>query len=136
MGRDLLKTQSYDAILASGPPFSTFLVGRALSSRCGVPLAVDYRDEWDLSNKYMENRQFGRLASCIQRHQQQRVLRAASAVIATTRASTASLETTIHRAGSHARAVCIYNGFDPDDFPAAAGEIARSRADAPCGSFT
>ena len=88
MGRELLKRQPFDAILASGPPFSTFLVGRALSSQCGVPLAVDYRDEWDLANEYMENRKFGRLASLIQRQQQERVLRSASAVIATTRAST------------------------------------------------
>lgn len=121
MGRELLRNQPYDAILASGPPFSTFLVGQALSSQSGVPLAVDYRDEWDLANKYMENRKFGRLASFIQRRQQVRVLRSASAVIATTRASSARLQSAIERAGSRAQASCIYNGFDPDDFAVAAG---------------
>ena len=131
MGRELLGRQPYDAILASGPPFSTFLVGRALSSQCGVPLAVDYRDEWDLSNKYMENRKFGHLASWIQRRQQERVLRSASAVIATTRAGTASLESAIGRAGSRAETACIYNGFDPDDFPAGVVETANRPADAP-----
>jgi glycosyltransferase involved in cell wall biosynthesis len=128
-GRQLLDEQPYDAILASGPPFSNFLVGRALSSRCRVPLVVDYRDEWDLSNKYMENRKFGRLASLIQRRQQEQVLRTASAVIATTRASKASLATAIHRAGSRAFAKCIYNGFDPDDFSAGPGKIAETNAD-------
>lgn len=131
MGRELLRRQPYDAILSSGPPFSTFLVGRALSAQCGVPFAVDYRDEWDLANKYMENRKFGRLASCIQRRQQRHVLRAASAVIATTRASTASLETAIRRAGSKAEAACIYNGFDPDDFPAGQIENVERRSDVP-----
>ena len=131
MGRELLRKQPYDAILASGPPFSTFLIGRALSAQCGVPLAVDYRDEWDLANQYMENRKFGRLASVIQRHQQVRVLRAASAVITTTRASTASLRTAIQRAGSQAEAACIYNGFDPDDFPVDASVIAPRRTDDP-----
>ena len=117
MGRELLNRQHYDAILASGPPFSTFLVGQALSSQYGVPLAIDYRDEWGLSNKYMENRKFGRLASYIQSRLQARVLRTASAVIATTRASAAGLQTAITRAGSRAESTCIYNGFDPDDFP-------------------
>ena len=131
MGRELLSSQTYDAILASGPPFSTFLVGRALSLRCGVPLAVDYRDEWDLANEYMENRKFGRMASFIQRRQQERVLRSASAVIATTQASAARLKSSLERAGSQARASCIYNGFDPDDFPAAANEQATRRSDAP-----
>jgi glycosyltransferase involved in cell wall biosynthesis len=131
MGRELLQRQHYDAILASGPPFSTFLVGRSLSAQCQVPLAVDYRDEWDLANEYMENRKFGRLASWIQRHQQKRVLRSASAVIATTRASTARLESAIARAGSRARASCIYNGFDPDDFSAATRATSERQTDGP-----
>jgi glycosyltransferase involved in cell wall biosynthesis len=131
MGRELLGRQSHDAILASGPPFSTFLVGQALSEQSGVPLAVDYRDEWDLSNQYMENRKFGRLASWIQNRQQERVLRAASAVIATTRASTASLKLTIQRAGSLAEASCIYNGFDPDDFSPGVAESADRPGGAP-----
>lgn len=131
LGRDLLERQPYDVILASGPPFSNFLVGRALSSRCDVPLVVDYRDEWDLSNRYMENRKFGRLASSIQRRQQEQVLRASSAVIATTRASTASLEMAIQRAGSRAFANCIYNGFDPEDFSAGPDQIAKISADEP-----
>jgi glycosyltransferase involved in cell wall biosynthesis len=131
MGRDLLRKQPYDAILASGPPFSTFLVGRALSAQCRVPLAIDYRDEWDLANKYMENRKFGRLASVIQRHQQARVLRAASAVITTTLASKESLQAAIRRVGSRAEAACIYNGFDPDDFPSSASDSAPRPTNAP-----
>jgi glycosyltransferase involved in cell wall biosynthesis len=79
----------------------------------------------------MENRKFGRLASNIQRRQQERVLRSASAVIATTRASTNRLESAIERAGSLAQASCIYNGFDPDDFPAGVIETASRRTDDP-----
>jgi glycosyltransferase involved in cell wall biosynthesis len=120
MGRDLLRRQQYSAILASGPPFSTFLVGRALTRSSRVPLVVDYRDEWDLANQYMENRKFGRIGGWVQRRQQNGVLRAASAVIATTQASTASLERAVLCSGSTARTACIYNGFDPDDFPASA----------------
>jgi len=131
MGRDLLRRQQYSAILASGPPFSTFLVGRALSEERRIPLIVDYRDEWDLANQYMENRKFGRLGAWVQRRQQSGVLRAASAVIATTRASTASLERAVQRSGSTARATCIYNGFDPDDFPQAPAPTLHRAPDAP-----
>jgi len=120
MGRDLLRRQQYSAIFASGPPFSTFLVGRDLSRSSRLPLLVDYRDEWDLANQYMENRKFGRIGAWVQRRQQEGVLRAASAVIATTKASTASLERAVLGSGGTARTACIYNGFDPDDFPPSA----------------
>ena len=48
----LLRRTQHDAIIASGPPFSSFLLGAALSRRSGLPLILDYRDEWDLTNQY------------------------------------------------------------------------------------
>jgi glycosyltransferase involved in cell wall biosynthesis len=33
-------------LYTSGPPFSTFLVARALQKRFGIPLVCDFRDEW------------------------------------------------------------------------------------------
>src|SRR5262245_3771627 len=55
-GIQTLKVRPHHAILVSGPPFSAFLTARELSRRSGLPLIVDYRDEWDLSNRYWENR--------------------------------------------------------------------------------
>ncbi|HJT36211.1 MAG TPA: hypothetical protein VJ783_29590, partial [Pirellulales bacterium] len=60
-GVRLLRESRHEAVMASGPPFSSFLVAAAISRRTGVPLALEYRDEWDLSNRYWENRQFGRV---------------------------------------------------------------------------
>ncbi|HEY3969288.1 MAG TPA: glycosyltransferase [Planctomycetaceae bacterium] len=131
MGRQVLDEAPHDAILASGPPFSTFLVGRALSHETGLPLVVDYRDEWSLANTYMENRKFGRLASIIQQRQQAGVLRSARAIIATTRASTANLERAARRCGSTAQAHCIFNGFDPDDLPLPSATAAEPPSEAP-----
>lgn len=118
-GMKLLRATKHDAIVATGPPFSSLLLGAELSRRSGVPLVLDYRDEWEISNAYWENKRPNRFASWVQRHQQQRSLRSATAVIGTTPSTTRNLQELIARAGSSAHAECIYNGFDPDDFPCA-----------------
>lgn len=41
-----------DVIVASGPPFSGFLVARALAGRLAVPWVADYRDLWTVGNEY------------------------------------------------------------------------------------
>lgn len=120
-GERLLRQVPHHAILASGPPFSTFLVGAALSRRTGLPLVLDYRDEWDLSNAYLENKRFGALSRWFQGALQRRAVRSAKALLATTRASAGELERVRLGARSAAGVTHIYNGFDPDDFPVATG---------------
>ncbi len=115
-GTRLLRATPHHAIVASGPPFSTLLVGASISRRTGVPLVLDYRDEWDLSNRYWENKQFDRVSLALQRKLQERVARQARLMIATSRPSAAALEAIRDRSGSLARVACLYNGFDPDDF--------------------
>jgi glycosyltransferase involved in cell wall biosynthesis len=115
-GRRLLRGTPHAAIVASAPPFSTFLVGTALSREFHIPLVLDYRDEWNLSNAYLENRRPGWLARMIQQRMQNRAVRSASALIATTRASARALAETRARAGAMAAVHWIYNGFDPADF--------------------
>jgi glycosyltransferase involved in cell wall biosynthesis len=126
----LLGETQHDAIVVSGPPFSSFLVGAALSRRTGLPLVLDYRDEWDLSNAYWENKRLGPLSRCVQRQMQHRVVRQASALVATTRSSALALEAIRRRAGSSARVTWIYNGYDPEDF---SGPLPSPAA--PGGSF-
>lgn len=115
-GLRLLAEMRHEVILVSGPPFSAFLIGHELSRRTGLPLVVDYRDEWDLSNRYWESKQLDRLSCTIQKRMQRSVLRSAAAVIATTQASTFALREACRRVGSRAQVECVYNGFDPDDF--------------------
>lgn len=122
-----LREESHDVIVASGPPFSTFLIGAALSRQTGVPLVLDYRDEWSISNAYLENRRPGALAGRIQASLQDRVVRTAQALIATTKASAAALEKVCRSAGGNAAVTWIYNGFDPDDFSAAPVSAERNR---------
>lgn len=117
-GRRLLRDVKHDVIVASAPPFSSFLLGLSLSSYARIPLVLDYRDEWDLSNKYLENRSVKKLASAVQRRMQDRVVRHAASLIATTRFSAQALQRVCARAGGRAHVSWIYNGYDPADFTA------------------
>jgi glycosyltransferase involved in cell wall biosynthesis len=121
-GKRLLRELPHDAIVATGPPFSTFVIGARLARFGGLPLVLDYRDEWTLSAKYWENKRLDPLTGYWQSHLQRRVLRAARAVVATTRNSARSLKALCDEAGSAAEVAWIYNGFDPEDFTQANGQ--------------
>jgi glycosyltransferase involved in cell wall biosynthesis len=115
-GRQLLEEVPHDAIIATGPPFSTFLVGAALSQHSGLPLVLDYRDEWGLCNTYSENRAQGPVTQWVQWRMQRRVVRQAQVLLATTRSSARALDAVRRRAAASAQVSWIYNGYDPDDF--------------------
>ncbi|HZL34040.1 MAG TPA: glycosyltransferase [Tepidisphaeraceae bacterium] len=114
-GLRVLRSSPYDAIVATAPPFSAFLTGAILGRRTGVPLVLDYRDEWGISNASLENRQPGRVSKWVQKRMQNWAVRHSKLLLATTQASAHALRDVVVMAGSRARVECIYNGFDPDD---------------------
>lgn len=116
-GKKLLQTQKFDAIFVTAPPFSSLVLGAMLSRHSGVPLVVDYRDEWDISNSVWENKISNGFASFIQGRMQRFVLKQANTVVATTALSVAALKQKLLALGRTATTTaCIYNGFDPEDF--------------------
>lgn len=115
-GLRLLKEVPHDAIFATAPPYTSLLLGGLLKKRTGLPLIVDYRDEWDLSSRYLENAVRGHWSQFVQERMQRWVLRQADAVVATTQASAAALRERSQQSGSRGKPVCIYNGFDREDF--------------------
>ncbi len=117
-GRSLLSEVRHDVVVATAPPFSTLLVGARLARSAGLPLVLDYRDEWDISSSYWENRPRDFASRWLQARMQGRVLRRAQLVVATTRASSERLAEKCRVAGSEAPTSCIYNGYDADDFSA------------------
>lgn len=117
-GRRLLNELRHDAIIVSAPPFSAFLIGAKLSRLTKLPLILDYRDEWDISTSHLENKSRHPFSRLIQQRMQHRVMRQASAIIATTQHSAGALQEVARRAQSTARVHAIYNGYDPDDFAA------------------
>ncbi len=125
-GTAALRDRQHDAILVTAPAYSSFYIGAALKRRFGLPLILDYRDEWDLSGKYLENAQRDWISRVVQSRMQQQLLRTADAVVATTRRSTEALAEKLshlkHGAASH----CIYNGYDAEDFENAIPDSAAS----------
>ncbi len=91
-------------------------MGASLARSSGLPLILDYRDEWGISNAYWENKRHSWISNMIQKQMQFSAVRAASALLATTPSSARELEHTAEAAGSRAHARFIYNGFDSDDF--------------------
>ncbi|MBI5761251.1 MAG: hypothetical protein HZA46_22295 [Planctomycetales bacterium] len=121
-GLSLLRRLRHDVIFATAPAYTNLLVGVLLSRRTGLPLVVDFRDEWDLSSQYLENSQRDWFSKFIQPRMQHWVLRHANAIVATTQASTHAIAIRAAQAGSRAESQCIYNGFDPCDFGQVDGE--------------
>ncbi|WP_437202480.1 glycosyltransferase [Planctomicrobium sp. SH664] len=122
----LLRDVPHDAIIATGPPFSSLLLGARISRATGLPLVLDYRDEWDISNAYWENKSHGRFGNWLQKRQQAQALRAADLLLATTPSSTQAVAEAAVQAGHPCRSHCLYNGFDPDDFPQSSAATGRT----------
>ncbi|WP_299462908.1 hypothetical protein [uncultured Gimesia sp.] len=115
-GKRLLKNVHHDAILATAPPYSNLILASKLKKIFDLPLVADFRDEWDLSSKYLENHQQDHISHLIQTRLQKSVMKASDAIVATTQASTERLLDRAHQFGTDAIGKCIYNGFDLDDF--------------------
>ncbi len=115
-GLRVLGQRKHDAIFVTAPPFSSFLIGAELARRTGLPLVLDYRDEWSISNSYLENKRLGWLSRTWQQHQQSLCVRAASALVATTRHSAETLQEVARASDCRPLVTHIYNGFDTADF--------------------
>lgn len=45
-GMKAIQRQPFDLIFSTAPPYTAHLVGRELSKRSGIPLVLDFRDDW------------------------------------------------------------------------------------------
>ena len=113
--RRLVRAGRVDAVLTSGPPHSTHLVGlalrRTLAAR-GVPWVADFRDPWTGINFYDEL-PMTRPARAFDAALERGVLRAADAVVTVSPTWARELEA---KGGlAPGAAWVIQNGFDPDD---------------------
>lgn len=111
-----LRRVQHDAIYVTGPPFSSFLIGRRLKRKFNLPLVLDFRDEWLLAIEYLENHQRSGHSYRRQIAMMGKVLRSADTVLATTHASAAEIRRYAKQVNSQASVHCIYNGYDKDDF--------------------
>lgn len=108
--RMLFEDPGFDAIVTTGPPHSTHLIGARLARTTGKPWVADLRDAWP-DPAYAEMLPSSGLARRRDRKMRARALEAASVCIAVTDDLAAQMKA----ATGHNFRV-IRNGFDPADF--------------------
>jgi glycosyltransferase involved in cell wall biosynthesis len=106
---DALRHDPPDVVLASGPPFFTFVAARFVARHFGVPLVLDYRDEWtecpfDFVTKDGDDLTWER-----------RCLAEAAAVLFVTE-SFLKHQLSVFPQLDRRKAHVVPNGWDPDDF--------------------
>lgn len=111
LGIKLHREEPFDAIYASGSPWTSFLVARDISKATGAPYAIDYRDMWSPSgDAAWESETF--LQRCARPYLERQAARDATAVVTVTQALVAHIGRQVGRDDIH----CITNGFEPSDF--------------------
>jgi len=115
------------ALYASGPPFTTFLIGYILKRFTGLPLVIDFRDPW-LDNPY-NNYQFS-FERAVNARLESKCVSGADRIISTTDVLKLALQQRypFRRAESF---VTITNGYDEDDFKMVLGARGSRGENAP-----
>jgi glycosyltransferase involved in cell wall biosynthesis len=113
MGHRIWSERGFDAILATGGPWTSFLVGSVLSRLTGTPLVLDYRDPWT-NNPYRTGQSKARAA--IERRLEASVISRASGVLLNTPELRAMFAERFAAVDS-SRFVTVRNGFDPRVLP-------------------
>jgi glycosyltransferase involved in cell wall biosynthesis len=106
----LHRADPFDAVLTTGPPHSTHLVGRALARKWGVPWVADMRDPWT-GIFYYPQLPMTRLAAARDQRFEKSVLSEADAVTVVSRSMVTNLSKRVRREYTY-----LPNGYDPDDF--------------------
>jgi hypothetical protein len=121
-GVELQREIGFDAIYASGWPWTSFLVARAIGRRTGVPFILDYRDTWTpRGTEKWEKPTRGR---AITGPWLERLAAKDAAALITV---TPTLVTAISESSGRPLVHCITNGFEPSDF-VATGATSAPRA--------
>lgn len=109
----LVKNERFDAILTSGPPHSTHLVGLLLKQRFKIPWVADLRDPWSLLE--MDIGVTTNRSKAIERRLEALVVRHADVILTTTPRLTHAMRRLYPNVPGE-RFRTITNGFDCADF--------------------
>jgi len=109
------KVPDVDVVLATGGPWSDFLVGDGVARRLGVPLVLAYRDPWTTGPKGWPYAP-GLRARPLARGQERRVAGRADRIVSAHLGLPALLEDQLGIPGLSERCHWIPNGYDPEDF--------------------
>lgn len=112
-GKRELRARPYDAILATAPPYTALLVGDRLSAQSGLPLVLDFRDDW-LGNP--RHSYASPLHRVLHRRLERRVVSRASAVIAINQHILEGIQARNGGEEGKTDFLVLPQGFDPADF--------------------
>ncbi|MDY6987489.1 MAG: glycosyltransferase [Thermodesulfobacteriota bacterium] len=105
--------KEFDAVLTSGPPHITHMVGLALKGLCQVKWIADFRDPWIDNRLYADS--LG-LSQRLDRMWERLVLRKADCIVAVSQNWARLLAKKLSHSDK-SRVHVVYNGYDPDDIP-------------------
>jgi glycosyltransferase involved in cell wall biosynthesis len=112
-GNRLLQAHPFDAVFSSAPPYTAHLVAERLSRRHGLPLVVDFRDDWVGNPRHVYPTPFHR-----RWHQrlEQRVLRRSRYVVTINEPIRSALRQRNPCLDGSSPIAILPQGYDPDDF--------------------
>ncbi len=122
---EIFAEERIDAILATAPPYTDFLIARELSRRHNVPFLMDYRDAW-VSNPVL-NFYATPFHKAYARKLEDSCLRASNAITVASRAMKEVLLKNYNFLG-HEEVTIISHGFDPEDLDRAASMVDKYRS--------
>ncbi len=107
--REELLTNKYDAVITTGPPHSTHLIGLRLKKRYNINWIADFRDPWTQMG-YLKNVKRLRVTSYFDKRLENKVVKYCDAIIAASQKIISGLRC------SSDKIHLITNGFDPQDY--------------------
>ncbi len=111
-GTVLLRNREFDAIIATAPPQTDFLIGVELARVAGIPLLLDYRDAWiGYPFKYFP----GPLHRWLHKRMERRIVAAADKIVVTHRRIKEELLTR-HQQFGYRDISILSQGYDEEDF--------------------
>ncbi len=102
-------------LFVTAPPFSSFIPVITLGKLFGIPVVLDFRDEWEFSRNSWENSSKTQLASCLDVFLEKYALTNCSAFTTATQGYIDSM-TNHYGPTLKVKGVVITNGYDVDDF--------------------
>jgi glycosyltransferase involved in cell wall biosynthesis len=109
--RRVFRETGFDAIYATGFPWTTLMVGRQVAIETGRPLVADFRDAWAAETLFQDERPAREVELAFERQ----VVATAAAVVTTTD-GTVRLMANAYPSEEPAKFIAVHNGFDPADF--------------------
>jgi len=111
----VIRIEKPDCLYVTAPPFSSFVPVVAIGKIFGIPVVLDYRDEWVFSRTSWENSSKSRLAFFLDNFLERMVLSNCQAFTTATQSYKDSI-VKHYGTGLANKGDVITNGYDADDF--------------------